>query len=657
MKTLRRKLLIVTICLAVCSAAMPAVYADDAAAEVPEIEEIIDSIIPETDLLPTVTPQPEKTETKITISFRIGDSTLKINGENVTVTTPFEENGTTLVPLRVITEAFGAAVDWNDAEQSVTLTCDGNTIKLWIDSADVQINGEKAILPMDPRLVNDTTMVPLRFISENFGADVSYDEKTESVLVEKTVIEDLAVDDYSSILHNSDKEYVGDSYYGWKMKSLKELNVASRSFDGRTTGFTGQGESVLIISIESIGDMDKDTIFSAAKKAVDGITVSKQEESKDINGNDCLTIEGKTSDSKMLIKAVIDGETLFTLYAAGETDNGADEVLTAARTFTAGAHNFSDALDLSDVKDNKRVYENKKLNFSIELPADWREVSDSNIENRIEFTNASVSDESYSRISVGIQSKNNMESAEKWAQRDYERNNSAFNPDCAEFSDSLIDDSFAGNPAKYYTYKLTYTYDNSVGTLKDVFFEKGEYVYNFSFYSRGNDDAGLSVAENSVAVGEIDYSEVGDLLLVDEEEGSKKYNGLNGVSFIAPDYWTAVYGDGYIMVSNGAMTVSATVIDEIQAKYVSENLYEAYGSQFKSFKKLSAPMYRGIGGKTGYYFAFTYKDSRNRLYAYEVFAYNEGSSCVVFENDVMFENMGEMSKEAFETAVGSAELN
>ena len=47
---------------------------------------------------------------KISIAFRIGDSTLKVNGSDVTVTTPYESNGTTLVPLRVITEAFGAEV-------------------------------------------------------------------------------------------------------------------------------------------------------------------------------------------------------------------------------------------------------------------------------------------------------------------------------------------------------------------------------------------------------------------------------------------------------------------------------------------------------------------------------------------------------------------
>lgn len=48
---------------------------------------------------------------KVEISFKVGDSTLMINGSPVTVQTPYVAGeGTTLVPLRVISEAFGAVV-------------------------------------------------------------------------------------------------------------------------------------------------------------------------------------------------------------------------------------------------------------------------------------------------------------------------------------------------------------------------------------------------------------------------------------------------------------------------------------------------------------------------------------------------------------------
>ena len=68
----------------------------------------------------------------VEISFKVGDSTLNINGEDVTVETPYVVGeGVTLVPVRVITEAFGAEVDWDGNERKVTLTTDEKKIELW----------------------------------------------------------------------------------------------------------------------------------------------------------------------------------------------------------------------------------------------------------------------------------------------------------------------------------------------------------------------------------------------------------------------------------------------------------------------------------------------------------------------------------------------
>ena len=60
---------------------------------------------------------------KVEIKFNVGDATLMINGTPVTVEKPYVVGiGVTLVPVRVITEAFGAKVDWIHDTQTVTLT-------------------------------------------------------------------------------------------------------------------------------------------------------------------------------------------------------------------------------------------------------------------------------------------------------------------------------------------------------------------------------------------------------------------------------------------------------------------------------------------------------------------------------------------------------
>ena len=71
---------------------------------------------------------------KIEISFCVGDSTLIINGEAVTVEKPYVVgDGVTLVPVRVITESFGAEVDWDGNTKTVYLDYAGTNIVLQIE--------------------------------------------------------------------------------------------------------------------------------------------------------------------------------------------------------------------------------------------------------------------------------------------------------------------------------------------------------------------------------------------------------------------------------------------------------------------------------------------------------------------------------------------
>ena len=120
------------------------------------------------------------------ISFTIGSGDITIDGKTMKVEPSYEENGATLVPLRVISEAFGAQVDWDGATESVSIRLDDDTILLTIDDKNCYVNNDKKTLITAPALKNSTTMVPLRFISETLGADVHYDGQTNSVLVRYT---------------------------------------------------------------------------------------------------------------------------------------------------------------------------------------------------------------------------------------------------------------------------------------------------------------------------------------------------------------------------------------------------------------------------------------------------------------------------------------
>ncbi len=128
-----------------------------------------------------------KAAEKVTISFNVGSSMININGEEVEVEKPYIVGvGVTLVPMRVISESFGAEVNWDGETKTVTVVDGDTTIVVTIGSKTATVNGEEKELEEAPELTeNGFTMIPLRFISENLGATVGYVHETQAISVER----------------------------------------------------------------------------------------------------------------------------------------------------------------------------------------------------------------------------------------------------------------------------------------------------------------------------------------------------------------------------------------------------------------------------------------------------------------------------------------
>ncbi len=88
---------------------------------------------------------------------------------------PYIRDDRTLVPIRFVTEALGADVDWDGANREVTIERDDNHIVLEIDNSTYTLNGEAMEMDTAPELKGDRTMVPLRFVSEDLGEKVDWD--------------------------------------------------------------------------------------------------------------------------------------------------------------------------------------------------------------------------------------------------------------------------------------------------------------------------------------------------------------------------------------------------------------------------------------------------------------------------------------------------
>ncbi len=94
---------------------------------------------------------------------------------------PMIINDRTLVPMRKIFELFGAEVTWDDATRSITAVKGNTEIHMSADSDIAYINDEKLALDTGAVVTDGRTLVPLRFISETLGADVSWDGDNSTV--------------------------------------------------------------------------------------------------------------------------------------------------------------------------------------------------------------------------------------------------------------------------------------------------------------------------------------------------------------------------------------------------------------------------------------------------------------------------------------------
>ncbi|MCZ8522367.1 MULTISPECIES: copper amine oxidase N-terminal domain-containing protein [Paenibacillus] len=100
-------------------------------------------------------------------------------------TQPYNDNGTVMVPVRFVTEQLDADVKWNAEAKKVTITdpLSGSIIELTIGSNQATVGGKTLTLEKPAQLVNSATYVPVRIVSEGMGADVKWEQDTQSVVI------------------------------------------------------------------------------------------------------------------------------------------------------------------------------------------------------------------------------------------------------------------------------------------------------------------------------------------------------------------------------------------------------------------------------------------------------------------------------------------
>ena len=113
------------------------------------------------------------------IKLQIGSRIVNVDNEAVIYdAAPVIRNDRTLVPIRIVTETLGGKIDWNGVTKEVTLNIDGKEIKMTIGKTLEKYG-------VAPVIIDGRTFVPVRFVADELGATVAWDDATKTVTITK----------------------------------------------------------------------------------------------------------------------------------------------------------------------------------------------------------------------------------------------------------------------------------------------------------------------------------------------------------------------------------------------------------------------------------------------------------------------------------------
>ncbi len=152
-----------------------------------------------------------------------------VNGQRVSFpdVEPIIVQGRTLVPIRFLMEApaFGAGVTWEPKTRQITLTRGAAMVVLWPDNRNIFVNGRGYLLEVAPTIKQGRALVPLRFLSEAFGAVVNWEGTTRRVLITMPLRQKVVLG-----------YYYGGSYEEFQAQYKNLTDVALRWYEADEKG-------------------------------------------------------------------------------------------------------------------------------------------------------------------------------------------------------------------------------------------------------------------------------------------------------------------------------------------------------------------------------------------------------------------------------------
>jgi len=125
---------------------------------------------------------------KITIVLQIDNPKMLVNGVEKEIdpgkgTSPVIIEERTMIPIRAVIEALGGSIDWDGSDNKVIISAKNKKVNVWIGKKNINVDGQYKEMDVVPQVINDRTMIPLRFVIENLGCELQWDSFNNKITI------------------------------------------------------------------------------------------------------------------------------------------------------------------------------------------------------------------------------------------------------------------------------------------------------------------------------------------------------------------------------------------------------------------------------------------------------------------------------------------
>lgn len=528
---------------------------------------------------------------KTVIELRIGSSQVSVNGSYSNIAdAPYISNNNVMIPLEWLADTIGAEVN-KTGDGSETIIYGGNTEEITIGQTGYKMNNEEKTMTVAPVQKNNSTMVPLDFISSCFPITATSDLTSGNV---KLVLEDDgALSDLSFLTGGISTPKIGNSYYGWSLSVPSGSRVISNSSKSDAIQVANEGRGLYFeIKVENKNGRTL-TQFS------DQIKDQSSVETSNINLKAKIPYFEYSGESDyyepIRVKVLDKGAYFYSITLGCYDESVSAKKLMSDKYYTDILNSFDlnykgnekDIQDLSKVVNGKYSFYNyislesrsKYLPWSTEIPAKWSHI----LIDRDDLTTfLGIDTKHYVQVTIDTLGESSLDSFVTNIKKGYDRN---FSPKAYSFisaGEKRIADADAKNLRfkikqagktyiidEYYFQKGALVYEISV-KLPENEFSKGEAEYinsinNMSFYSENEDTFVEQIG---------DYKDLSEGERVSEND--KLFNYVNAKynwSFKIPGYWTdssILYSSQFSNPNSNAFIIVGAMQNSVETRGLSD---------------------------------------------------------------------------------------